>query len=219
MYFAWVVSYVVVLLVLGATTERYLFFLYPAVLTIGFVRLFEGCSVLWGERHAQFVVGGFALAWLVSGMFVPVEFLRGPADAAAYVTQKVPTRVLYAGTADGDFTFAIRSFDPKLQSTVVAAAKLPASEFEPQALERFCRQYGINWIVVENVPGKFKWSALLTSPASSMQFERSIRLTSSHTRWRQGTIDIYRFNGPPNPPGGLLKIPVPKFGGSIGVRL
>jgi hypothetical protein len=219
LYFAWVVSYVLVLLVLGATSGRYLFFVFPAVLTIGYAWMFQGCSSLWGERRAQFVAIAFALAWLVVGFFVPREFLRGPGDAAALVAQGPPARVLYAGEADGNFIFAIRTLDPKLQITVIPAAKLPPATFEPDSLEQFCRKYGVDWIAFENVPGKFRWSGLASQRPPSMKLERSVPISSSRSRWRAGTIDIYRMSTPENPPGGMLELPVRKIGSIIGVRL
>jgi len=206
-YYIWIISAAAVLLTLGIASDRYFFFLLPAVVTVGYAWLFRGCGVLWGKRRAEFAICVFAAAWLVAGLFVPVEFLRGPGDAAALVAKGAPSRVLYAGTADGNFIFAIRSLDPKLQITVIPGGKLPPSTFEPAALEQFCRQYGINWIVFENVPGDFRWSGLTGRWPASMKFERSFPGASSRAQWR-GTFDVYSFMPPANPTGGVLELPV-----------
>jgi 4-amino-4-deoxy-L-arabinose transferase-like glycosyltransferase len=218
-YFAWIFSYALVLLALGDINSRYLFFAFPASITIGYAWLFQGCASFWGERRAQIVTYGFALAWLVIGFFVPREFLRGPGEAAAFVTQGSPARILYAGEADGNFIFAIRSLDPQLQMTVIPAGKLPPSSFEPDALEEFCRRYGVDWIVFENVQSKHTWSILADARPAFLKLERSFPIASSRSRWRTGTIDVYRFIIPPNPAGGVLELPVHKIGGSIGVKL
>jgi hypothetical protein len=218
-YYSWIISYAFVLLVLGDTNSRYLFFVYPAFVAIGYAWLFEGCLSLWGDWRARFVAGGFAITWLVVGFFIPREFLIGPGEAATFVTRGSPARVLYAGEADGNFIFAIRSLDPHLQMTVIPAGKLSPATFEPDALENFCRRYGVNWIVFENVQREELWSHLVDARPAYLKLERSFPIASSRSRWHSGTIDIYRLSAPVNPPGGLLQLPVHKLGGSIGVKL
>jgi 4-amino-4-deoxy-L-arabinose transferase-like glycosyltransferase len=220
LYFAWIIALIVILVDLNATTERYLFFLFPATLSIGYAWLFRGCSCVLGERRAEFVAAGFGVAWFAVGLFVPVEFLRGPAAAAQLVVQGSPVRVLYAGEADGNFIFAARTLDPKLQVTVIPAAKLPPETWKPEALDGFCRQFGVDWIVFENSPvQQHPWTSLRDARPASLMLERSVPLDSNRSRWRMGTMDIYRFSGPAAHPGGVLKLPIRKIGGSIGVKL
>jgi hypothetical protein len=107
-----------------------------------------------------------------------------------------------------------------LQMTVIPAAKLPPAIFEADSLENFCRQYGVDWIVLENVKHREQlWSHLVAAHPAYLKLERSFPITSSRTRWRTGTIDIYRLKAPTNHPGGLLELPVHKLGGTIGVKL
>jgi hypothetical protein len=127
-------------------------------------------------------------------------------------------RVLYAGQADGNFVFAARALDPGLHTIVIPAQKLPAKTFEPAAFEQFCRQYGIDWVVLEDVPGIRAWSGLRNAPPAIMVLQRSIPLESNRARWR-GQINIYRLSAPTGHPGGVLNLPVGKIGGSIGVKL
>ena len=218
LYLAWILLMTALLLV-TAGDVRYMFFILPPAIVVGYAMLFRGGANLWGERRAWYLPVAFATAWFVTGLFFPLEFLRGPGEAARIVVSDSPTRVLYAGEGDGNFIFAVRSLDGKLRTTVVSAEKLPAETFEPAAFERFCRQYGIEWIVLEAVTKQHKWSSVGTMPAASMKLERTIPLESDRTRWRQGEIRVYRFNAPAHHPGGVLELPVPKIHRSIGVKL
>ncbi|HEY1753824.1 MAG TPA: glycosyltransferase family 39 protein [Bryobacteraceae bacterium] len=219
LYFAWMVLVCVIVAFIRGGNSRYLFFVFPAAITVGYTWLIRGCSSLWGEQRAAFVAGGFAVAWFVVGFFVPVEFLRGVGASAKVVAQGAPVRVVYAGEADGNFIFAVRSLDSKLEVTVVPAAKLPPDTFEPKTLDAFCRQFGIDWVILENGNKSFPWSSLRNARPDSLKLERSIPLESNRSRWANGTIDVYRFSGPPGHPGGVLDLPVGKIGGSIGLKL
>ena len=219
MYWAWVISTAIVLTDLGSTNNRYLFFVFPATLAIGYSWLFQGCARLWGERIAERVAMGFALVWFVSGFFVQQEILRGPGTAAAAVVQGQPARILYAGEADGNFIFSVRVLDPKMQVTVIPAGKLPRTTFQPSELEAFCRQYGINWLILENTPIQHSWSNLQESTPAFLRLDRTIPLESTRFRWRTGDIRIFRVVGLPEAPGGVLKLPVWKLGGDIAVQL
>jgi 4-amino-4-deoxy-L-arabinose transferase-like glycosyltransferase len=219
LYWAWLISTALVLVDLGATSNRYLFFLCPATIAIGYAWLYQGCGRLWGERAANLTVCGVALVWLVYGFFYPREFLHGPGEAAKAIVQGQPTRILYAGEADGNFIFAVRVLDPSLQVTVIPAAKLPASTFQPQELETFCRKYGVNWVVLENAVIRHSWSSLKDAMPPSLKLDRTIPLESSRSRWRTGSIDLYRVQGVSESPGGILKLPVWRLGGNIAVHL
>jgi hypothetical protein len=126
--------------------------------------------------------------------------------------------VLYAGAGDGNFVFAARALDPNMQITVIPAAKIPHNTFEQTTVEAFCRQYGIEWVVFENVPGREFWSAFQAGLKTGT-LERKIPLESTRTRWRTGVIEVYRFPVAPDHPGGVLQLPVPNAGASIPVRL
>src|SRR5215831_7033675 len=85
MYFAWIIAVCALLMDLGLVSPRYLFFVFPASLAIGYAWLFHGCRSLWGERRANAVVITFTAVWFVAGLFAPVDFLRGPGAAAAAI--------------------------------------------------------------------------------------------------------------------------------------
>jgi 4-amino-4-deoxy-L-arabinose transferase-like glycosyltransferase len=218
LYVAWIIALCALLIDLGPVTPRYLFFLLPAVIAIAYAWLFHGCRWLWGKRSANFVIAGFALAWFVAGLFIPLDFLRGPAAAAGEIVRGGPARVLYAGAADGNFVFAARALDPNLQVTIIPARKIPRKTFEETTVESFCRQYGIEWVIFEHVPGRQFWSSFHAG-LNSGNLQRRIPLESTRTRWQSGVLEVYRFPVPRNHPGGVLQLPVPNIGATIPVRL
>jgi 4-amino-4-deoxy-L-arabinose transferase-like glycosyltransferase len=221
LYFAWILSLSMLLFFLNAVDVRYLFLLYPAVIAVMYVLLFRGCAYLWGEARAWYVPAALTAVWLVVGLLSPIIFLRGPGEVAALVAQRTPARILYIGRTFAPFSFALRSLDPRMDVVVIPAGKVPASTFEPKALEEFCRRFAINWIVVEQAhgmyPAKLRWTPFLGNPpAESTELVRSIPLESDQDMQR-GNLYLYRFTAPAAHPDGGLALPVPKIGGDIEV--
>ncbi|MBV8847424.1 MAG: glycosyltransferase family 39 protein [Bryobacterales bacterium] len=218
-YWCWILSTTLILVDSGNTNSRYLFFLYPAVIAIAYAYLFQGASRLWGDRAAAAVAVVFAALWFIHGFWDPIEYLRGPGEAAKAVVQGQPVRVLYAGEAEGNFIFAGRSLDPKLELTVIPSSKVPAGTFQPAELESFCHMYGVDWLILENVPGQHTWSNLRTATPDFLKLEKTIPLESTRERWKAGTIEIFKVLGKSSTPGGVLKLPIRRFGVDIPVKL
>jgi 4-amino-4-deoxy-L-arabinose transferase-like glycosyltransferase len=211
LYTAWILAVLAVLVDLGPVSPRYLFFALPATATIAYAWLFYGCRRFWGERRAEIVAIAFAVAFFVAGLGVPFDFLHGPAVAAQVVVQGTPTRVLYAGDGDGNFIFATRVLDSQLRVTVIPAAKLPRKILESTDLAGLCRRYGIEWVVFENVRTPHPWSGFRDELPVVGKLERSIPLESTRARWRQGSIDVYRFTGAAQHPDDGVPLPVPRI--------
>ena len=216
LYGAWIVALGVVLLFVGARSGRYLFFMFPPVLAVGYTILHRGCAMFWGEARAWRVPAAFAVAWLVAGLVWHPEFLRGPAQAAEAVMAASPSRVLYGGDADGNFIFEVRARDSRMATTVIPAGKLPDDVFSAAAFEDFCRRYDIGWVVFEETATTKRWNGLLAAPAPSMKLERILPLESSRPRWR-GRMRIYRFTSASGHPEGGLELPVGPIGSSVQV--
>jgi hypothetical protein len=216
-YWAWILSVPAVLLLVSAADWRYLIYLLPALFAVAYEMQLQCAISLWGKR-GWILPAGFAAIWVVAGLFFQPEYLRGPAQVAAFVERGTPVRVLYAGEADGNFIFSARSLDPKLQTIVIPAAKLPKSTFGASNLENFCRRYGINWVVFEDVNIPHSWSSLRYERPSSLRLERSFPLESTRPRWTGGTMRIYRFLDVGEQPAGDLQLPVQKLGDSIQVK-
>jgi hypothetical protein len=218
LYLAWIVSVAGMLMLLGASSGRYLFWLLPPVITVIYASLFSGSASLWGERCACCLAAGFALLWFANGLRFHPDFLQGPAEAAALVVrQGAPTRIVYAGQADGNFAFAARSLDTSLRTIVISGEKLPHEKYDPAAFEAFCREYGVNWIVIEDVRQARKWSALPAVPPATMQLVASIPLQSSRPRWN-GQLRVYRFTEPSSHPRNILNVPIRKLQHSLEVQ-
>jgi 4-amino-4-deoxy-L-arabinose transferase-like glycosyltransferase len=219
LYIAWIIAALVVLIDLGHVAKRYLFLIMPAAAVIEYSWLFYGCRRLWGERRATLVTAIFALAFFAMGFAIPFDFLRGPGAAAHVVVKGTPTRVLYAGDGEGNFIFEARVLDPKLQVTVIPAIKLPRQLFESTSVAEICKRYGIEWVVLENIPQPRPWSIFKSQLPAMAQLERSIPLQSSRQRWSQGSVDVYHFEGALQHPDSVLELPVPKIHENIPAKL
>jgi len=218
LYISWM-ALIVALLSVTTGSYRYLFFLYPAAIVVLFAMLFRGCAFFWGQRRAWYLPAALTAVWLIAGLRLPPEYLRGPSQAAAAVVERgTPTRILYAGEADGNFIFSIRSLEPKLEIRVIPGEKVAGENFSPAAFEQFCRQYAVKWVVVEDGPIRRRWSPLVDAPTRSMKLERTVALESNRTRWHTGRILIYRFENSTDRQGGVLTLPVPKIGRNIDVH-
>lgn len=219
LFVAWILLVTTMLMLLGAANGRYLFWLLPAAVTLVYGLLFQGSSHLWGQRAASCLAGVFALISFAVGFSFQPDFLQGPAEAARLVVHPgSPSRIVYAGEGDGNFIFSARSIDSTLQTTVIPGEKLPREIFAPAAFDRFCREYGVSWVVVEDVPMVHKWAGLSSTGLPTLQLVNSLPLQSNRSRWRTGRMLIYRFTEPSTQPKNVLTIPIHKLWHSIEVR-
>jgi len=204
LYLAWAVSSLALLLVMPPVVERYLFFTYPALAVLA-------CDA--GRRLLPSALPGYArtiagcAAILLAAFFWlrPPEFVRGPGRAAALVMQNHPARILYCGFNDGDFLFAVRELDPGAKTIVIRGDKLPRETFTPQAMERFARDYGVEYIVIERIHYPRKWTRLAEDPAPSMQWLASVRVASS-MHFENGETKVFRFLRPSPTPKTTLQV-------------
>ena len=217
LYLAWGSSAAAVLLLTGACSSRYLFYVYPAAMATGFILLRQASELRVGEAKAWQIPAIFAGAWLMVGLMFQPEFLRGPAEAAALVVRDAPQRVVYCGSTDGNFIFAVRARDPKLQTVIIPGGKLADSTFQPAALEAFCNRYGIDWLVVEDVPRADGWSRLRPGLPRMFVLQSAIPMRSSRPGW-QGSLCVYRVARRASGPGAPLSVPVPRLGGDVDVK-
>jgi hypothetical protein len=218
LYFSWMAAVIALLIDLGPVTPRYLFYLFPAAVTLGYAWLYFGVRRLTDEHKARITVTVFGAVWLLAGLLAPNDYLRGPAAAAKVVVNGQPTRIIYAGEADGNFIFAARTLDPAMNTTVIPIGKLPPGSNSPEEIEALCRKYAIKWVILEQAPTVHSWLKLKETLPRFAKLERSIPLESSRSRWRSGTIDIYRVpvEGEPTED---LRLQVPKLGGSLRIKL
>ena len=217
LYFSWILALSALLVDLGPVSPRYLVFMFPATIMIAYAWLFHGCYRLWSERTANFVIAGFAAAWFAVGLLAPIESLRGPKAAAEAIVHATRARVLYVGPADGNFVFAVRTLDPELQVTVLPAGKLPRKMLEETAIDVFCRRYGIEWVVFENVAGR-PWAKFHDGLQASGNLVKTAPLESNRSRWRNGSVEVYQFPSPNNHLEDVLPLPVLIPAGNIALK-
>ena len=220
LYLAWVAAALIFHLLLDAYEERYLIFLIPALLVVGYSMLIKLCRRIWPPARVWYVPALVALAWLIINLSsTPVEFLHGPSEVAQVVAKAKPDRVLYCGRTNGNFIFTVRTLDPQLHTVIIRGDKLPEAIFTPEEFEDFAHRYGINYIVLEHTLKSPKdwtmpWDGLRLQPTPSMAFEREIQLSSSDAEYN-GELRIYRFTNPSVTPESTLKLPIPKIKGDF----
>jgi hypothetical protein len=216
LYAAWAAASFAILLILGPYDRRYLFFTYPPLLVMGYDALSRLTNLALPKERAWVVPAAVAAACAFLGLLEPVAYLSGPAQSASAIVTGAPRRILYCGSTDGNFIFAVRALDPRLQTVVVAGEKL-MSTHTPEGFENFARRYGIEYVVIEQTARTQPCDALRNAPAPSMVFEREVPLTSSLPRWN-GALRIFRFAQPSARPDDKLTIAVPKIGQTLQVK-
>jgi hypothetical protein len=215
-YLAWSFASLLSLLLSWHYATRYLFFVYPALIVLGYVALFRLCSLFLPPTRVWYIPAAFAGLYIVFHLNTSFTFLHGPSQAAQCVVTGLPNRVLYCGQTDGSFIFSVRSLDPALKTVVIRGEKLPASTFVTDEFETFAHRYGINYIVLEQTAEYSSWTSaeapkawnlLRLSPSPSMVLEHVIPLTSSR-KFFNGNLHVYRFTNPSPTPESLIKVPV-----------
>jgi hypothetical protein len=205
LYEAWAVCGFGLVLILPPHDLRYLFFIYPALVVLGYSLLQELGSRVAGDQKAWVVPAAAAVLWFVAAAHVPHVYLKGPAEAARLVAAAGPERVLYCGRTNGTFIFSVRSFGGR-NTVVLRGDKLPRQFFEPAAFETFAHDYGIQQVVLErNKVERRAWDKLFDSPPAGLQLIREIPLDSSEQNL-SGALRVFRFTNPSTTPKSTVKI-------------
>lgn len=206
LYAAWAVTGLGLVAVLPPRDPRYLFFIYPAMLVLGYTLLAELGKRLLGERRAWALPATAAAAWILLFAHIPNVYLRGPSEAARLVAAASPERVLYCGRTNGTFIFSVRSMAGRRNVAVLRGDKLPAGIFDPKAFEAFAHDYGIQHVVLErNKVERRAWDKLFDSPPPGLELVREIALDSSEENL-SGALRVFRFANPSSNPKSTVKI-------------
>jgi 4-amino-4-deoxy-L-arabinose transferase-like glycosyltransferase len=216
---AWALSAFAMLLALGLYDVRYTFYVYPPLLAMAYATVKRASAKILTKQTAWVPVGLFMGASAVAGLQVPAPRLTGISEAASAIVTERPQRILYCGSADGNFVFAVRSLQPSLDTVIFSGEKLlEPSSFSVDALDTLVRDRKIEYVVVEHTPRPQMCNALNAGKLGSLQLEKKIPMTSSLRRFDGGTISIYRFAGtfaPSDTPP--LNMEVPRVGLSVEV--
>jgi len=208
LYWAWAVALATAVLLGSWHSPRYLFPMLPAVATLATAAVARLAVRLAGPASVVYVITtvvGLIGAWhLQRG---PLQH-DGPAKAAERIALDRPDRVIYAGDADGQFSFALRSFGGEVP-LVIRGDRLAADTFAPRNFEHFARQYGVTHVVLEHEDDEpAAWAHLIDEPSPSMVRIQDIPLRGIRT----GTLHVYRFTNPSSTPHDKLEIRTRKVG-------
>jgi hypothetical protein len=150
-HLAWMLTGVALCAAAHRYSDRYLFFVLPAPILIGFLgsmRLLQ--MSLPARRYSYFLSIAIPFAAFAYHFQYDACYLSGPAEVAKLVSETSPKRILYCGWTDGTFILALRGMNS--ESTVIRGDKLPKEFFAPDELEAFVREFGVDYVVIENAP-------------------------------------------------------------------
>ena len=196
LYLAWGLSAALLVLLLPFVDSRYLFNTYPPAVVL----TYDAFGRLLPTAFLRRLAAAAAICILVPLWATPPNYTHGPKEAAAFVMAAHPARIIYfGGNKGGNFIFAVRELDPSLKTMVLRGDKLPADLFQPAAFDKFAREYGISYLVLESRREARPWDSLTLHPADSMRLAGTIPLSSSEIV-DNGWLYIYRFLSPsPHP--------------------
>jgi hypothetical protein len=227
-YLAWIAAVFVVLLLTWQLSNRYLFFAFPALMALGYAILFYFASFdPFSSLRVRYLPVIIAVFYSLLHLNPQTSFLRGPSQAAEHIVTGSPQRILYCGETDGNFIFAVRRLDPRLQTVIVRGEKLPPSIYETAKFEEMAHLYGFHHVVLERTAHHGSWASLQTinawnelrlSPSPSMVLERVIPLASSRQSFN-GELYVYRFTNPSANPQSIIKLPINLIGGEVDLNL
>jgi hypothetical protein len=208
-----------VLFLTGHHDPRYLFFVYPPLIVLAFLFLERCCRKLLPERWVWSVpaaVSGFCLA-AIPGQ-PSTSYTRGPAEAADYIVDGQPHRILYCGNlGTGNFILSVRTLDSNLQNTVIRASSL-GNHLTSAEIESLAHKYAIDRIVVPEPGTPQICDTLRSDRPASMVLTKEIVLDSSDTML-DGKLKIYRFTNPAANPDPRLKIRIRKLQKYVDIQL
>ncbi|HTM48089.1 MAG TPA: hypothetical protein VL285_05400, partial [Bryobacteraceae bacterium] len=77
---------------------------------------------------------------------------------------------------------------------------------------------GIEWVVFENVVARHYWDKLHEGLQASAGLVKTVPLESNRSRWRDGSVEVYRFASANNHFKDVLPLPVVLPSGKIALK-
>jgi 4-amino-4-deoxy-L-arabinose transferase-like glycosyltransferase len=218
LYAAWAAGAWAVLLWIGPYDVRYLFFVLPPMILLAYQLLGRVAGLVLRDNRRWLAPAGVAAYTVAIGLAVPQHFLRGPAQAADLLVTGKPRRILYCGSTDGNFIFAVRTRDPRLETIVLSGDKLPAQLFTPAEFDKFAHRFGVEYVVLEQPSPSRAYASLGSLGPDTLIWQQDIPMASSWPRWQNSKLSIYKFTNPSPQPEQALGIMVDKIGAEVQVR-
>ena len=219
LYGSWALCAFTLLVVLGPYDDRYLLYVYPALLVIAYASLQRVCE-RWLSGTTRWIPAAACTVFCAAvGLAAPAPYLHGPAEAASKVMadQKVH-RVLYCGSTDGNFVFAIRALEPSVRTVVLRGEPLLEKSASPAEFARKALAYGITDVVIEHTGRPQPCNAVSGELFPKAEIEENIVMRSSVPRFEGGTLDVYAIRPPEPVPAHPVEVYVPKMGAGVDLK-
>ena len=210
-YLSWLAASFGVLLVVPAYDKRYLWFAYPALVVVAATTVHSVLAKYSDLRKANVAVVAIATVFFVWNL--RTEPLRVTGTAAAARLTGTGGRILYCGTSNGSFIFAMRMFDERRTTHVIRADKV-VSSLRDLGLAPFVRKFGINTIVAEANPSSSSCDDFRQN-AARLDAKRESVPIRSNLALMNGTLEIYRMPVATPHAEGSLDLPVQSTGQAI----
>jgi hypothetical protein len=212
-YLSWLAASVGVLLAVPAYDKRYLWFAYPALVVVASTAV-HSVLAKYSDLKANVAVLAIATVFCVWNLRTEPLRVTGPAAAAALTG--TGGRVLYCGTSNGSFIFAMRMLDERRTTHVIRADKV-ITPMRDLGLAPFVQKFGINTIVAEANPSSSRCEDF-RQHAGSLNAHRESVPIRSNLATMEGTLEIYRMPPAPHPAKGSIDLPIQSTGQAIRVE-
>jgi 4-amino-4-deoxy-L-arabinose transferase-like glycosyltransferase len=231
-YAAWAAAVIPVPLVAWQRDERYLFAGFPAFIVI-LLDMVRRATQLRLSEHASSWATVLA-AVLMFGLQIRDDVTRasGPVEAAEYVWQQQPKRVLVCGRGEYQFIFTMRCLaDDQPEMVILRGSKVPRDALTSKGFEKFAHDYAIQYVVIgDDWPARSRprpkdgrqvtapWLEILHHPTEHMKLEKKLEMVNTFDFMR-GDMLVYRFTNPSPDPMSQIELQMNIMNRSISVDL
>jgi 4-amino-4-deoxy-L-arabinose transferase-like glycosyltransferase len=207
LYAAWAAAVLPVPLLAWQHDERYLFAGFPAFIVILLDMLGRGTAWALNQSAARWamVIG----AVLLFGIHVRDHLTHnsGPLQAAEYVWEQQPNRVLVCGRGEYQFIFTIRCLAGDRPSLIILrGSKVPPDALQRDTFDGFAHDYGLEYVVIGDDWNSYRrrhpqegsayaWNAIMRQPTEHMELEQKFAMDNTF-EFMEGDMLVYRFTNP-----------------------
>lgn len=213
---SWVISDFLFVMCLRQNSHRYMFYIYPPMISLGYVGVLEICRKISAFSLERWVLPVCVLITISPSAATPPSSLHGPDMAAKFVLQHQAKRILYCGYWDGAFTFSVRKRGAPLKEWVIRGDKLEADTFRSDRIAEFAHRYGIDYLILERTDMQHPWDRLVEDLPESFELAQKVPLRVQPASAHNGTLYIYRFSAPSSEPEDPSQLQLSRIGTDLG---